>query len=890
MKVDKLYQYKIPEIILNSWKKNQGDTLLSLQTQAVTKYGLLENQNLIISSPTSSGKTFCGEIAAVAKLSQRQKVIYLVPLKAMAEEKYLDFKNKYSGLGIKILISTQDHFENDLDLSSGNFDLALVIYEKFNQLLIKNVDILKQAVLIIIDELQMLFDPHRGPVLELALTKVVNYKDKPQLLGLSAVLSESNGADSPSNTANLSQWLGCQLLVEKTRPVELHQGVLYQGLFHYRKFNSGEEGFEDFWDLNFGQPLEILFANLEKLVTQGEQVLVFLKSKAEVEAAALILSNRASWAQAENAIAELKELEPTTLREKLITSLEQGIAFHNADLTYPERKIVEKFYLAGEIKVIFCTTTLSLGVNLPAKTVFVETLKYQNGETGQRSVLIPLSWSEYENISGRAGRFGKEKNFGRAISIATNQFEANCLWENYVEGQSEPLAPQLKNLGWEELLLDLTSCFKTTSLPNLKNIIAKTLSYQNDKMDEALLKEAEGNLIEKKLLLPDETGNLKISSLGKIFALQGISVDTGLYIQRKLKENLQPHLTSWIFDLLHTQEGEHIYLPLSYQEEKNKVYYKLLKQKVQKGEINHPGLKSLAENPLQLTGSDLKKLKICFLLEDWIKFVPTETIEKKYNLRAGLINQIAEQVFWLLESSHKIADLISDNSELKEFLKALAWQIKFGVPKDAIGLVSFGLHNLGRVYVQRLVQNDLVNPEKISQTDLEFLKKILPEKIALELKKRVSEWKSRPVEKSDKQETDLFSKVKLEIDGTTIKNRWKVVLNQTMFALSYCSFKYLLKLVGAVYTQSEGWIHKLDLDEGDNQAKYIYRLRKELKLSAGGGSAFGGKAGDLIENNGAGSYRLNLKKEEIRVNKESLMIKEDEEIKRLVKIALKVLY
>lgn len=872
MKVDKLYQYKIPHIILESWKQNQGDSLLPLQTQAVTKYGLLENQNLIISSPTSSGKTFCGEIAAVSKLSQRQKVIYLVPLKAVAEEKYLDFKTKYSTLGIKILISTQDHFENDLDLSSGNFDLALVIYEKFNQLLIKNVDILKQVALIIIDELQMLFDPHRGPVLELALTKVVNYSDKPQLLGLSAVLQENNNNGSITNVSNLSNWLGCQLLVEKTRPVELHQGVLYQGLFRFKKFNSGEEGFEDFLDLNCAQPLEILFANLEKLVTSGEQVLVFLKSKAEVEAAALILSNRAGWPKAENAIAELKELEPTTLREKLITSLEQAIAFHNADLTYQERKIVEKFYLAGEIKVIFCTTTLSLGVNLPAKTVFVETLKYQNGEGGQRSVLIPLSWSEYENISGRAGRFGKEKNFGRAILIASNQFEANCLWENYVEGKSEPLAPQLKNLGWEEFLLDLTSCFKTTSLPNLKIMVANSFSYQNCQIDKALLNAATENLVEKKLLLSDELGHLKISSLGKIFALQGISVATGLYIQKKLSENPQPNLIGWIFDLLSTKEGEQIYLPLTYREEKNKIYYKLLKQKVQRGELNHPGLKSLAENPLQLTTSDLKKLKICFLLEDWIKFVPTETIEKKYNLRAGMINQIAEQVSWLLESTYKIAEIVSEKSELKDFLKSLAWQIKFGVPKEAIGLLNIGLHNLGRVYVQRLVQNDLTDPEKILQTDIEFLKKILPEKMAIELKDRVSEWQSGSVKKSDEQKTNFFAEVKLEIDGTTVKNRWKVELNQIMFALSHQSFKYLLKLVGAVYTKPEGWIHKLDLEEGDNQAKYIYRLRKELKL----------KVGDLIENNGAGSYRLNLKKEEIKVNKESLMKMGEEEIKRLV--------
>jgi len=860
MKIEKLYQYKIPQLILNSWKQNQGDALLPLQTQAVTKYGLLENQNLIISSPTSSGKTFCGEIAAVAKLSQRQKVIYLVPLKAMAEEKYLDFKNKYSGLGIKILISTQDHFENDLDLSTGNFDFAIVIYEKFNQLLIKNIDILKQVALIIIDELQMLFDPHRGPVIELALTKVVCYRDKPQILGLSAVLTDANGKNSASTVTNLSQWLGCRLLVEKNRPIELHQGVLYQGLFRFKKFNSGEESSEDFLDLNGGHPLEILFANIEKLVAEGEQVLVFLKSKAEVEAGTLILANRVSWPRADNAISELKELEPTTLRDKLINSLEQGVAFHNADLTYQERKLVEKYYLAGEIKVIFCTTTLSLGVNLPAKTVFVETLKYQNGESGQRSVLIPLSWSEYENISGRAGRFGKQQNFGRAISIATNQFEANCLWENYVEGKSESLAPQLKTLGWEGLLLDLTSSLLTTSLPNLKNIIPKTLSYQNCKIDETILKDAVENLIQKKLLLSDDQQNLKISSLGKILALQGISVETGLYIQKKLMENLQLNSISWVFDLLHTKEGQQIYAPLSFEEEKNKIYYKLLKAIVQKGKITHSGLKDLTENSLELTSPDLRKLKICFLLGDWVEIVPTETIEKKYNLRAGMINQIAEQVSWLLESAYKISELVSDNVELNNFLKALALQVKFGVPKEAIGLANLHVPNLGRVYIQRLLQNDLAQLEKIRQTDIEFLKKILPEKIALELKQFVAEKTSVSSSSKVNQEVDFFAEVKLEIDGSTVKNRWKVVLNQTVSALSYCSFKYLLKLIQAVHTKPEGWIHKLDLEEGDNQAKYIYRLRKELSL----------KAGEMLENNGAGSYRLNLRKEEIRVNKESL--------------------
>ncbi|EQB63839.1 MAG: hypothetical protein RBG1_1C00001G1418 [candidate division Zixibacteria bacterium RBG-1] len=298
------------------------------------------------------------------------------------------------------------------------------------------------------------------------------------------------------------------------------------------------------------------------------------------------------------------------------------------------------------------------------------------------------------------------------------------------------------------------------------------------------------------------------------------------------------------------------------------------------------GLKELAGNNLGLTSLDLRKLKICFLLADRIEIVPTETIEKKYNLRAGMINQIAEQVSWLLESAYKISELVSDmvnnsqhitildhmltNLELKNFLKALALQVKFGVPKEAIGLANLHVPNLGRVYIQRLVQNDLAQAEKIRQTDIEFLKKILPEKIALELKQVVAEKSS--TSSTPIQEVDFFAEVKLEIDGSTVKNRWKVVLNQIQHVLSYCSFKYLLKLVEAVYSKPEGWIHKLDLDEGDNQAKYIYRLRKELSL----------KAEEVIENNGAGSYRLNLKKEEVRVNKENLVRMGEEEIKRLV--------
>ncbi|MCI0531000.1 MAG: DEAD/DEAH box helicase, partial [candidate division Zixibacteria bacterium] len=155
MRIEHLARYGIPAGILASWKKHFGSDLLPVQSEAVQQYGLLNHSNLLISSPTSSGKTFCAEIAAIARLFQGGKVIYLIPLKAIAEEKYCDFCDKYAPLGIKILISTKDHPESDLELDCGNFDLAFVVYEKFNQLLIRNPGILARLALIIIDEVQL---------------------------------------------------------------------------------------------------------------------------------------------------------------------------------------------------------------------------------------------------------------------------------------------------------------------------------------------------------------------------------------------------------------------------------------------------------------------------------------------------------------------------------------------------------------------------------------------------------------------------------------------------------------------------------------------------------------------------------------------------------------
>lgn len=603
MRVSDLVKHGIPPMVVKSWEKNQGELLLPLQVQALKDYKILEGKSLVICAPTSSGKTFCGELAAVVNLFHRKKVIYLVPLKSIAEEKFSDFSQKYSDLGIKVIISTRDRKEFDSHLEKGDFDLAIVIYEKFNQLLIKNLDILCMINLIVVDELQMIGDISRGPSLELALTKILCSKYHPQILGLSAVLRDAKA---------LSCWLDAGLLMEKSRPVELLQGILLEGRFVYRKYNSQEEGEENLVDLTSDQPQEVLFSNLEKLIQNGEQVLVFLKSKYECEICAQIFAERVKLPPANYAMEELNELEPTTLREKLILCLNSGVAFHNADLSLDERRLIVDYYLRGDIRAIFSTTTLAMGVNLPAKTVFIEAQKYTVGEYSDKGVLTPISWSEYENMSGRAGRFKLQKDFGRSVILAYDQFHFDSLWEEYVEGKGENLLSALTQVKIDNLILDFVASGSAQSTKDLEKMLLSSFSHRlgfrlKDRIGSMVRK-----LIDSKILLGDDD-YVYSSELGKTIALKGIFLQTALDMISKLNGENDLDQLSWFFDLLDTADGKRIYVNLSFGEIQSRVYEKELRERAQKNGIANQNIKVLLENGLRFTHLQQRKVKLSLL-------------------------------------------------------------------------------------------------------------------------------------------------------------------------------------------------------------------------------------------------------------------------------------
>ena len=182
------------------------------------KAGLLEGKNLLVCTPTASGKTIVAEMAfSKAILEKEAKAIYIVPLKALATEKYRDFKEKYGKLfRIALSIGDLDSAEPRL----AEYDLIICTAEKLDSLIRHYVPWLTKVKCVIVDEVHLLNDPGRGPTLEILITILRQLLKDMQLIALSATIG---------NPEELAEWLNAELVIDDWRPVRLDKGIYLDG-------------------------------------------------------------------------------------------------------------------------------------------------------------------------------------------------------------------------------------------------------------------------------------------------------------------------------------------------------------------------------------------------------------------------------------------------------------------------------------------------------------------------------------------------------------------------------------------------------------------------------------------------------------------------------------
>ena len=215
MKLDDIKK-DIPQPLYNSLLPDI-DELRPAQEKSIKK-GLLERKNLLVCTPTASGKTLIAELAMVKSILEgKGKAIYIVPLKALANEKFKDFKKRY-GLYLRVALSIGDLDSADPYLE--RFDLIVCTAEKLDSLIRHHAPWLIKVGTVVVDEVHLMNDPGRGPTLEILITMLRELLEKVQVLALSATIG---------NPEELSEWLGANLVIDNWRPVKLHKGVYFKG-------------------------------------------------------------------------------------------------------------------------------------------------------------------------------------------------------------------------------------------------------------------------------------------------------------------------------------------------------------------------------------------------------------------------------------------------------------------------------------------------------------------------------------------------------------------------------------------------------------------------------------------------------------------------------------
>jgi helicase len=212
------FKDKIPSNIYSKLVE-RIQTLRPAQYKAIDA-GIFDDKSLLICTPTASGKTLVAELAIMnAIFHDKGKCVYIVPLKALANEKFNHFKKMHT---FKTALSSGDIDSDDSYLEK--YDLIICTSEKFDSLIRHKTPWLTKIKVVIIDEIHLLNDSSRGPTLEVVITILRKILKNVQLIGLSATIG---------NPEALAKWLDAELIIDNWRPVKLHKGIFQDGKIEF---------------------------------------------------------------------------------------------------------------------------------------------------------------------------------------------------------------------------------------------------------------------------------------------------------------------------------------------------------------------------------------------------------------------------------------------------------------------------------------------------------------------------------------------------------------------------------------------------------------------------------------------------------------------------------
>ena len=567
-----LQNWGLPSTVVQQYAEKKITTLFPWQVECLLTGQVLSGGNLIYSAPTSSGKTLVSELLMLKTVTERKKKgttamnkiylliltifffftgLYILPFVAVAREKTRFLKSITEDIGIRV-----ESFAGSSSPPGGlkNCDLAICTIEKANSLINRLIEegTLDQLGIVVVDELHTIGDPHRGYLLELLLTKILyassrsGHRSLTQLVGMSATLP---------NLEVLAKWLRAELYQTDFRPIPLKEHVkIGTEIFH-----------PDFRLIKKIDPTRIVPNDIEHLIylcletmLDGHSVLIFCPTKNWCEKMAQNISTEfynlgsntaspycASLRQQLNGdllcqVLERLKATPAGLDSVLGMTIRFGVAFHHAGLTTEERENVETAFRHGVIRVLVATSTLSSGVNLPARRVIIRTPMFHG------TVIDPLV---YRQMIGRAGRYGVdtegdsylicqpgEKHQVQRMFSSVPPLLKSCL----LLEQAPTVDPSLAvTSSMKRAMLEIIATGSASTADDLKLYASCTLLSVLHDVPEAAIQACitwlVGNEFIRRQTLEDKNEKLTPTQLGLACLASSLSPDESLVLLNELK-------------------------------------------------------------------------------------------------------------------------------------------------------------------------------------------------------------------------------------------------------------------------------------------------------------------------------------------------------------------
>ncbi|KAK5047903.1 hypothetical protein LTR84_006091 [Exophiala bonariae] len=568
-------RYGLPIKLVDNFEACGVRSIYPWQSSCLLGRGLLTGeQNLVYTAPTGGGKSLVADVLLLKKIIENpgKKAILVLPYVALVQEKLKWLRSLVDGVTKNTeesphlvhhptwqqssnLIRVVGYFGGSKStVNWADCDVAVCTIEKANSLVNNSIEEGKDGEIgvLVLDELHMLNDEHRGYIMELVATKLLSIGSNVQIIGMSATLP---------NPELLADWLRAKFYIAKYRPIPIEEHLVYENGI-YSTSNADDfcrtasqlttrgltptprpqpsRTIESSVHKQLESPvLNAVVALAVETASSGHGALVFCSSRAGVERMAILISDAMPttniaadiWDKRQDVLASLRAL-PAGFEATFSQTILHGVGFHHAGLTVEERAMVAEAYDTGILKVMVATCSLAAGINLPARRVIL------SGARMGRDLVGPAMLRQ---MRGRAGRKGKDEVGETYLCCLKSELEDVA---ELLQAEIPPVVSCLipEKRGISRALLEIIGIRMVSSREALDQHVHSSLLWHTtahdvvNKMVDASIEE----LISQRLIQRTEFENcLEPTKLGTAVVASGLTPEDGVFVHSELTRALQ---------------------------------------------------------------------------------------------------------------------------------------------------------------------------------------------------------------------------------------------------------------------------------------------------------------------------------------------------------------